>query len=393
MKRKLLITASTFPRCKDDTEPKFAYDLAKSMTKYYDITVLVPATPEAKTHENMEGLEIIRYHYFPIKKWETLCYPGAIVPRIKEKKIRIFLVPFLFFALYFKLKKILPYYDIVHAHWLIPQGIIQQFFSTPYILTGHGGDVTSINKCLFRKLKRNAMKRASYLTSVSSHLKEEMEKIYATDKVEVISMGCDLKKYGSQNRVKNMFQQDDKKVILFVGRMVEKKGLKYLLKAMENIDALLVVVGDGPEKEKLVKLAEVHKEKVLFVGSKTQDELRTIFASCDIFCIPSVKAKDGDQEGLPVVLIEAMASGLPVIGSRCGGISELIEHKYNGILVEQESPKELYESINMLINDENIRKTLSNNALESIKEYDYSVLAKKYYNLFENISNLKEEEQ
>ena len=71
----------------------------------------------------MDGVKVIRYHYFPIHKWETLCYPGAIVPRIKEKKVRILLyfVPN-FISLYFKLWRILPEYDIVHAHWLIPQG-------------------------------------------------------------------------------------------------------------------------------------------------------------------------------------------------------------------------------------------------------------------------------
>ena len=127
-KKKLLITGSTFPRWKGDTEPRFIFDYADAMAEYYDVTVLVPAAPGAKDRERMSNVNVIRYHYFPIHKWETLCYPGAIVPRIKEKKIRLFLVPFLFLSLYCHLKKILPKYDIVHAHWLIPQGIVQSFF-------------------------------------------------------------------------------------------------------------------------------------------------------------------------------------------------------------------------------------------------------------------------
>ena len=102
-RKKLLITASTFPRWKNDTEPRFILDFAKAMLQYYDVTVLVPAAAGAKEKEILEGVKVIRYHYLPVHKWETLCYPGAIVPRIKEKKTRIFQVPFLMFSLWRKL--------------------------------------------------------------------------------------------------------------------------------------------------------------------------------------------------------------------------------------------------------------------------------------------------
>ena len=130
-KKKLLVTASTFPRWTGDTEPRFVLDLASYMTDEFDVTVLVPAVPGAEEREVLDGVKVIRYHYFPVHKWETLCYPGAIVPRIREKKVRALLVPFLFISLYFHLWKLLPDYDIVHAHWLIPQGIMQSFFKKP----------------------------------------------------------------------------------------------------------------------------------------------------------------------------------------------------------------------------------------------------------------------
>ena len=152
-KKKLLVTASTFPRWENDTEPRFVLDLCTHMTDDFDVTVLAPAAVGAADKEVIEGVKVIRYHYFPIHKWETLCYPGAIVPRIKEKKVRVLLVPFLFIGLYFHLLKLMPEYDVVHAHWLIPQGIVQSFFKKPYIVTGHGGDVTSLNSGIIKKLK------------------------------------------------------------------------------------------------------------------------------------------------------------------------------------------------------------------------------------------------
>ena len=104
-KKKVLVTASTFPRWEQDTEPRFILDYCIGLSKYYDVTALVPAAPGASDEENLEGIHVIRYHYFPIHKLETLCYPGAIVPRIKEKKSRALLVPFLFLALFFNLRK------------------------------------------------------------------------------------------------------------------------------------------------------------------------------------------------------------------------------------------------------------------------------------------------
>ena len=276
-KKKLLVTASTFPRWKDDTEPRFVLDLASHMTDEFDVTVLVPAAPGAKNREVLEGVQVIRYHYFPVHKWETLCYPGAIVPRIKEKKIRALLVPFLLLSLYFHLWKILPEYDVVHAHWLIPQGIVQSFFKKPYIVTGHGGDVVSLNKGIMRKLKVRCLKKARHVTVVSEYLKGRVQELVPEIEPEVISMGVDTRKFGRQYRVENYFGQGDKKVVLFVGRLAEKKGVAYLIEAMKQIDALLVIVGNGPLRKTLEEQAEqVGKDRIRFLGEKTHEELKKI---------------------------------------------------------------------------------------------------------------------
>lgn len=384
-KKKLLVTASTFPRWEGDTEPRFVLDLCKHMVDTFNVTVLVPATPGAKDSEILEGVEVIRYHYFPIHKWETLCYPGAIVPRIKEKKIRAILVPFLFVVLFFKLLMILPKYDIVHAHWLIPQGIVQSFFKKPYIVTGHGGDVTSLNKGIVKKLKRRCLKRATHVTVVSNHLKEFVEKMEPSVCPNVISMGVDVSKFGKQNQVENLWKQGNKKVILFVGRLAEKKGVTYLIEAMKEVDALLVIVGDGSLKWKLQKQAESVDEKVRFLGAKTHDELKTIYASADVFVAPSITAKDGDQEGVPTVIMEAMASGVPVIASKSGGIAQLIEDGKNGLLCKEKSTEQLATKINMLLQEKDLVEKLVKEGYRTISQYDYEVQAEKYKKLYHDV--------
>ena len=363
------------------------YDLAQAMRDQFDITVLVPAAPGALDREEMDGLHVERYHYFPIHKWETLCYPGAIVPRIKEKKMRVFLVPFLFLALWWNLLKRRKKFDLVHAHWLIPQGIVQSLFSMPYLVTGHGGDVTSLNQGLLKAWKSRCLQKASAVTAVSPQLKMVIQEICSGKPVEILPMGCDTRGFSPLKRKENFFNQKNKPVILFVGRLAEKKGVTYLISAMDQVDAKLVIVGDGPLREKLEEQAKPYGEKIRFLGAKTHQQLAEIYASADIFAAPSVQAKDGDMEGFGLVFLEAMASGLPVVASRSGGIPYLIHHEENGLLVPPGEAEQLAEALNRLLGDEKLRRSLIQNGEKTVQEYDYRVVGKKYANLLIRIIN------
>ncbi len=383
MKKRLLITGSTFPRYAGDTEPRFVLDLAKNMKEYAEVTVLVPAAPGAADREELEGVQVVRYHYFPIHSLETLCYPGAIVPRIREKKVRGLLVPWLFVSLYVHLFKMRREYDIVQANWLIPQGIVQSFIKKPYVVTGHGGDVTSLNKGILKVLKKRCLKNAAGVTAVSQPLMDVLNGIYENPKQAVISMGCDTAMFGQEHRVENYFGQGDKKVVLFVGRLAEKKGVSYAIEAMRQVNnAMLVIAGDGPLKSKLQRQAEtVQKESgstILFLGAKTHEELKGIYASADLFVMPSITAKDGDKEGFGLVILEAFASGLPIVASRSGGITDIVKDGVNGYLAEEKDVSGLADRINIVLQDKNIYNKMQTEAKKTAQRYDYGEIAKRY---------------
>lgn len=380
--KKILVTASTFPRWENDTEPRFILDLCQALTKYADVTVLVPAAIGAENEEILGNVHVIRYHYFPLHSLETLCYPGAIIPRIREKKIRILLVPFLIGALFLNLYKMRKNYDLVHAHWFIPQGIIQSLFKTPYIVTGHGGDVTSNNGFLIRKWKAACAKKAAHVTAVSSCLRDEILNWSSTVDIDVIPMGCQLEFFSPENKVENYFGQGMKKTVLFVGRLAEKKGVTYLINAMKYIDAHLIIAGDGPLASSLKKQAFDQREKITFLGSCTHEELKTIYASADVFVAPSVTAKDGDQEGFGLVILEAMASGVPVVAFDSGGITQLIKHGYNGFLCREKDTIGLSKAICKILNNQEVRNIFIKNGLETAQQYDYSRIAKQYWDIY-----------
>lgn len=385
MKKRLLITASTFPRWKDDTEPRFILDLAESLTEFFDVIVLVPAAIGAKDKEKVNGVQIIRYHYFPIHKLETLCYPGAIIPRIKEKKSRGLLVPFLLLAQYFNLARVLPNVDVVQANWLIPQGILQALFKKPFIITGHGTDIVSLNKGIFKRLKKESVKRAKCLTVVSKHLKKEALQFASENKIEIISMGCKTENFGKEYAISNYFGQGDKKVVLFVGRLVEIKGVAYLIESMKQIDAELVIVGKGPLESELLKQAEPFGNKIKFLGAKTHEELKIIYASADLFVAPSITIDNGKQEGLGLVILEAMASGLPVVASRSGGIVDLIRDNENGLLVEEKNVDYLALTINNLLKNNDMYNKFVEASILTAKQYDYKVIAQKFAQILNKI--------
>lgn len=393
-RKKLLITASTLPRYDGDTEPRFVLDLAKELSKYYNVTILAPTAPEAKCSEVLEGVHVERYHYFPVHSLETLCYPGAIVPRIREKKIRVLLVPFLFLGLLAALWKRRNDYDMVHANWFIPQGIVQCLFKTPYVVTGHGGDVTSLNMKPVSAMKRNAVKKASYVTVVSHRLKDELLRIMPereqqelSEKICVAPMGCDTTRFSPKYRVNQLWKQGDRKVILFVGRLAEKKGVRYLIEAMRWVDAQLVIVGKGPLQDELKHMTKSLQldDKVVFEGAKNHDELPAIYASADVFAAPSVTAKDNDKEGFGLVILEAMASGLPVVASRSGGIVEIIEDGVNGSLVEEKNAKGLSEALNRMLEDTEYREICKKNMRVTVERYSYENVGKKYRDIFDTI--------
>lgn len=382
-KPKVLMTASTFPRWEGDTEPRFVLDLAKALSEEYDVTVLAPSFPDAKLHEVMEGVRVERYRYFPLNKLETLCYPGAVAARIKEKKVRAFLVPFLILGLSGYILFHQKEYDLIHTHWVIPQGIVQSWFKKPYVLTGHGGDIMSMNKGFLKALKKKAFEKASQVVVVSKQLAEKVHEMAPSIEPAIISMGCDTTMFSPAYRKENYFKQNDKKVVLFVGRLEEVKGVAYLIDAMEYIDAKLVIVGGGSLEVSLKKQAEKFGKKIEFLGSKTHTELKEIYPSADVFVMSSVTTQKGAKEGFGLVMLEAMASGIPVVAFASGGIPQLITHDVNGLLCEEKDIKTLAENINRTLTDQELRDRFIQSGKQTVKEYDYKEIAKKYGKIYQ----------
>ena len=330
----LLVLASTYPRWAGDPEPGFVHELARRLVGQFRVVVLCPHAPGAKTGEVLDGVEVIRYRYAP-ERCERLVNEGGIVANLRRSAWKYLLVPGFVLAQVCGAWRLIrrEKVDVVHAHWLVPQGLIAAVLQclpgrkVPFLVTSHGADLYALRGRLLDALKRFVVRKASAVTVVSHPMLAELGAIRAeASKVSVQSMGVDLTtRFSPDARVERSRGE-----ILFVGRLVEKKGLRHLVAAMPLVlgkrpDSYLTIAGFGPEEAMLKHLALRLGvgERVHFLGGVSQDELPDLYRRAAVFVAPFVTAASGDQEGLGLVLVEAIGCGCPVVAGDVPAVREV----------------------------------------------------------------------
>ena len=373
-KPRLLVLATTFPKSLDDGTPSFVLDIAREHAKQFDVWVLTPTVPGAKLWETIDNVKISRFRYL----WpatEDLA-DGSIMDNLKQSFYQKLQLPFLMasFSYRFLFRVLVWRPDVIHAHWIIPGGLISKLAPwVPRVITTHGGDVYALNSRPLRALKRFVLNNAG-VTTVNQEMKNLLISNKLTDSVQVIPMGV---KITEQDRPKKPKQ------IVFVGRIVEKKGLQYLLEAVADIDCQLTVIGDGPLRESLEKSKP---ENATFLGQRSKQEVLETIAQSELMVIPSVVAASGDREGLPVTLMEAAANKTAVVATNMTGINDVIEDGVSGLLVSERNVSELREAIEKLLDDDSLRAKLAKNLNKQAKEFDIEVIAKRYLEVIQGVS-------
>lgn len=321
--KKLLVVSSTYPRWESDTEPGFVHELSKRLTSSFEVHVICPHAKGSAPYEILHGVHIHRFRYAP-SAIETLVNGGGMMANIKSRPLKaILLIPFLLamgITIYRNLKRIKP--DVIHAHWIIPQGFVLAAISLfmklpPVLITSHGGDLFAMNGWLFQKIKSWSLKKVSGV-SVVNHCMQERVCGYGfpLNNISVIPMGVNFESlYVPNGGVERVPFR-----ILFVGRLVEKKGLIYLIHALTIVKkqfpkAHLCVVGEGPVG--VLLRAEVSRlnlcESVEWLGALAQFSLPNQYQRASLFVAPFVVADSGDQEGLGLVALEAIGCECPVL--------------------------------------------------------------------------------
>jgi colanic acid/amylovoran biosynthesis glycosyltransferase len=229
----------------------------------------------------------------------------------------------------------------------------------PLITALHGYDVTMTDEAIgstrlgrqyLKGLERLQQEGALFLACSEYVRSRAIERGYPEDRTMVHSIGVDVAEF------ETLPTRRREKLVLFVGRLVEKKGCGDLIEAMAQVqdqspEAELIVIGDGPLRAGCEALAASLQVRCRFLGSQPSALVKTWMARASVFCVPSVVASSGDAEGFGIVFIEAQAMGLPVVSTRSGGIPEAVEDGETGLLVTQNDPDGLAHAILRLLQD------------------------------------------
>ncbi len=263
----------------------------------------------------------------------------------------------------------------VHAHFASHPAaagfIIHQLVGIPYSFTAHGSDLHRDRHMLCEKVAE-----AAFIAAISDYNKElilsECQGNYQ-DKVIVIHCGVDIDVFQSRSHETPYEKGESPFMILCVGTFHEVKGQAYLIEACRKLQERRInfvchFVGDGPDREALTTLAAKTGllEKIHFHGRLTRDEIARLLRDTDVLAAPSVPTHDGRREGIPVVLMEAMGSGVPVIASNISGIPELVKDQYTGLLVPPRDATALTNALECYFTDSNLRRRLGQAGREKV---------------------------
>jgi glycosyltransferase involved in cell wall biosynthesis len=364
--------------------------------KGHEVHVIAPYTG-GETEYTLEGVHVERFHYFYPRRFERLSGRAGMIDNVKEGfLVKIQVLTFLFFNVYHSRK--LKDMDVIHVQWPIPNGLgaifLKKLYGVPYINTIHGEEVhLSKRYHMLFALKWLVNNSSRTITNSTATKKFCLEAGLDEDKIEVIPFGVDTDFF----RPLDVYKDEDIFQILSVGYLIERKGFEYLIRAMPHVlkehkNVRLKIVGSGPLESRLK--AVIYElglgDEVEIVSNVSDEELLMTYNFADLFVLPSIVDSQGNTEGLGVVLLEAMACGLPVIASNVGGIPDIIRNSETGLLFNEKDSQNIAEKITYSIENKLHIEKNATNGFDTVKmSFSWENIAELYLNIYKHVICLK----
>jgi len=381
---KILILTHNYIRFQGDHAGLFVHVLAKGLVENGNrVFVLAPHQKGLKTMESMDGVAVHRFRYAPVER-ENLAYTGnmhELVARSGMNKL-LFLSFLFFFLLSARNLLIKKRIDLILAQWWVPGGVVGSLLSIiynkPLIITSHGTDIRLLEKSkFFSSMAGWVFRRAKVITTVSSFLKDKLSDKIALpqDKVKVIPMPVTPGTF-----TPTPLRSEKIKRVLCVARFTPQKGLDVLLRACKilkekGINFQAKIVGEGPLKSFLqTKIEELNlSDNVFLINPVPQEELNLLYAESYLCVLPSM------EEGFGLVLVEAQLCKRPVVGTRSGGIPDIIQDGKSGMLVTPGDHLSLASAMERVLTDGELASRLAEEGYRSARtKFSPEAVLRKY---------------
>lgn len=363
----------------------YARYLASEVGKHYKVAMVVP-----------EERKIPNVTYFPLKMPFPVAYTGhpewpdcKLFTQLTNLEIIRFYENFLS-SVTDAVEKFQP--NIIHVHHAFPLAwvarVIKSIYQIPYIITIHGSELPTAQKDKrYIGLTGDVIRRARRIVPNSFYTKEWMYRAFGSEyrnQVRVIPGGVDIKKFNpdlSTTDIEKKYNLKNKRLVLFTGKLTTYKGVQYLVKAASRINGDVLIMGDGPEKPKLMQMVkDFNITNVQFGGHLgTSTDLNKLYKLASVLVAPSVW-----DEPLGLVILEAMASKTPVVVTKKGGIPLAVKEGVNGYFVRARNSTDIADKVNLMLSNEEKRKKMGENARKIVEEkFSWEIIAGRFIRMYE----------
>jgi phosphatidylinositol alpha-1,6-mannosyltransferase len=400
-KRRVLFVTSNFPRWPGDSTTPFVLHLAQDLIKIgWEVDVLAPHAPGTKKNEIINGVSVERFQYLWPEKLQTVCYQGGALINLRKNKGNLFklpaLVAFELLNICLKLKK--GHYDLLHSHWILPQGftgvLATKVQPIPHLITVHGGDVFALKGKVLNRFKQFSLSHCNAITVNSSATQTAVQELCPDLKhLHKIPMGVEIttnQENLPQLALKAQYKKNTGPLLIFVGRLVDEKGVEDFIRAIglaksKLPDLTALIIGEGQDREAFEQLTKSLNldQAITFTGWIDPGKIPDYLSIADIFIGPSRISENGWKEAQGLTFLEAMAANTPVIATRTGGITDFITDGETGLLVKERSPEEIAVAIEKIFLQPDLMRKLQEKAyLKVIHEYSREISANNFSNLY-----------
>lgn len=391
---KLLVLTSGYQRWANDPQynEDFVTTLTQGMTKKFNTYVLAPDYPHSSQFETINNVLVYRHPQSPFPR-QSLAYDSGIIPKIKKNKLYLLLVPFFMLFQLIDLIRVCQkhHIDIIHAHWLLPQAlnaVIYKHFINRHvkvIATAHGSDIFALDHPLLKPVKVFIVSHLDGLTVVSNIIKDKIEQLGPRHPpIHVLPMGVDTQLFRP-----HPLPSPPPFHVLFVGSIVENKGVRLLIQAIPKIvssyaNIKLSLIGTGNlenELRSLVLRLKINKQ-VKFVGHVPHHLLPKHFSSAHLFVLPSY------SEGFPLVVSEALSCGKVTLVSNLPVFTGLIKKHPILLTFSRGNVSSLSRTILKIIKHYSTYQSLGSQARQyAITNLDWSKVKDNYCRLILSLLN------
>lgn len=370
------MVTTSYPRFPGDSVGTFMEPIARSVAaRGHEVHVVAPWHPAIARGREENGVRFHFFKYAPVRSLNVFGYAAALRADVRVRGAAVAAAPLAVAAGWFKTMRVAQKFKatVMHGHWVVPGGFLAAAGAPrlPLVVSLHGSDVFVAERHrLVGRVARAVLQRAGTVTACSSDLARRAVALGADPAhVEVLPYGVDTERFRPRPDSRDALRgtvglPPDAPLLVAAGRLVRKKGFEYLIDALALLTGapapVLALAGDGDLAGELRARAQARgvAERVRFLGSLTQDEVGAWLAAADVVVLPSVRDDSGNVDGLPNIVLEALATGCALVTTRAGGIGSVVEDGETGVIVPERDPAAIAAAASRLLGDASLRDRL-----------------------------------